>query len=268
MQMALIGGVGSIPRKYFSGGVNTTNLRQEIDIKMVDDKAMFAVLKRGLTHLWTVVGMFNAARYEWGERDVVYDDINAEEVNITEARTTLKKQGIKAFKLVGEIGTPWKLMPVYEHPNGLRIIRKQMEKGSVYTGDMRSLRELADAGRPSIVPLFFSDQEPGYYYELDLRDFGYKWLGKLGEEWLSDERRQRIISAVEQGLRYDKDHWFEHGHLHRGNILVKLNTRQENFDVRIIDFSYLHKVDLNERPILRDIRDKKQTIGFSRTCCP
>ena len=99
-----------------------------------------------------------------------------------------------------------------------------------------------------------------YYYELDLRGFGYRTLGELGKRWLSEDRRQRIMSAVAEGLRYDDRFWFDHGHLHGGNILIKLDKQGEIFDARIIDFSVLRKIDLQTSPLLQAVHAKKENV--------
>ena len=191
---------------------------------------------------------------------------------IQELRDELKKNGLNSFQQAEPIDSPAnkdKKIPVYQY-HGLKIIKKDIIKESKYgNGDIEALKELAAANRPSIVPIFFSDHDQEHFYELDLRDWGYETLSRaIGLSAITEQLRQRVTSAVQEGLRYDpmSRFWFQHGHLHNLNILVKPSGNK--LDVKIIDFKYLHKIDLETNPILKDIHDnqgkfpKMQTVSL------
>jgi len=155
-------------------------------------------------------------------------------------------------------------MLVYESPEGLRIIRKVVEQHNEDSprygnGDIEAVKELAKANRHSIVPIFFSTDK-NYYYELDLRPFGYQRINDIMNKypkWWSEERRKRISLAVEQGLRFDRQFWFIHKHLRPWNILVRIDNKGEILDVKIVDFKYLIRVNVEEIPYLKAIRDRE-----------
>ncbi len=138
---------------------------------------------------------------------------------------------------------------IYRHKEtGLEIVRKDA------TGVMDAIRLLAERKRASIVPLFFTDEE-GDYYELNLLPFGYQTLenyigGKLDN--MSDELRGQIIEAVSDGLRFDDEVWFQHGHLHERNVLLKVE-QDEVRDVKLIDFKILHTIDLADFPEIQRV---------------
>ena len=241
-----------------------------VDIDVVSGGGQSVILQKALPLKYSVlpVQAFNAppSILSGSPQEDLIAGTNIKKRDVTALQTTLEKDGIKAFRHVGIIRSSEEgvLLDVYEHTNGLKIIRKTIDQDFWDEGDMDTLKELVKAGRRPICPVVFSpSDDPDHYYELDLRDFGYQTLNALGPEWLTDGRRQQIMEAVRDGLRYDQRHWFDHGHLHGGNILIKLNEQRDIADIKIIDFSYLHKIDLEAHPFLKDIRDRKQSHFFA-----
>jgi len=192
------------------------------------------------------------------EHDLVHGGVTSENFRYT---GYLVSSNYRPLMEGGPEGIPEEyLMRVYEHRNGLKIIQKRVEEGVGYRrdGEWEAVKKLAKAKRASTVPLFIVDKEPGIFYELDLRDFKYQELTSLGADWLTDERRRKIIAAVNEGLRFDRDYWFEHGHLHGWNILIKTDDKQDINDVRIIDFTNLSEDKIADNPVLSAIRDKNK----------
>ncbi|MBF0569418.1 MAG: pentapeptide repeat-containing protein [Candidatus Omnitrophica bacterium] len=138
--------------------------------------------------------------------------------------------------------------------SGLQVIRKEMFKKN----NLNVIVELAGLGRRSIVPIFTAFNDHDHYYELDLRPFNYRTLLEIltqNKEWLTGERRRKIMAAVDEGLRFRDREWFDQGNLLPGNILIRLDRNGDITDVKIIDFKFLKKVEFAKYSFLQEIKN-------------
>ena len=112
---------------------------------------------------------------------------------------------------------------------------------------------------PWLCPTFLKD---GRVFELNLMPLGYISLREyLKHNVLSGPVRSGIINAVSKSFRYGGA-WFAHGHLHSGNIMLKVSSGGEVEDVKIIDWSLLREDETTDRRLL-DTPGGQLIIGAS-----
>jgi len=162
-------------------------------------------------------------------------------------------KGIKDFNLIGTItDSDGYRMPIYEIFPGVRIIEKTFSRINIVDsqdsiklpGAYKAIKKLQEFRRPGLVPIFFLPGDYRHYYEFDLRPFGYTPLVSVLEQDFEflDLNRTLISRAVENTFRFDNSLWFAQGHLHAGNILLKIGGNGEIEDIKFIDMEQLSPI--------------------------
>lgn len=236
-----------LPRKYFSGGVNVFGISKQLDTTGQFDTSS----SNPNLAIISVLLSQDEARHHSNQAMT-----NVEE-RIRQAATIIdqeiKVHGLKNFRLLERLSSQYgEEMNVYEF-NGFKIIKKEF-----WLEDVRVIQELSQAKKSAIVPLFFTNEFPKSYFELDLRDFGYVSFFDTSTKWVTADTLKRIRDLYKATFRSDNHIWFQHGHLHMKNILVKFSEDGGIDDFKFIDFKVLEKVNVDTNPLLMAIRDGKK----------
>ncbi|MGB2630788.1 MAG: pentapeptide repeat-containing protein, partial [Candidatus Omnitrophota bacterium] len=182
---------------------------------------------------------------------------------VVEIEKDLEESGLKNFRKVEAENAPPRIQKIiicdvaelYEHKNGLRIVRKK-----TFGWNPDAIKELCLAKQPWWCPTFSVEGDELHYFELDLTSFGYLTLNEITggkAEDLTSDIRDAVKRAVSEGARQG-DNLFIHKHLHAGNILIKLDDAGNVLDVRLIDLKLLQRARISDYKGLMALLDGKK----------
>ncbi len=139
---------------------------------------------------------------------------------------------------------------LFRHKNGLEIIQRQNEN--------EYGKEFVSAQHPWFCPIF----PPGHnvdirmMFELNLETLGYQplssmWDGKYEKDDIRVPLQAGQNKTITESIRYAVRKTFKegaekvnHGHLHGGNVLLKIDDRGRLEDIKIIDWKKITKETL------------------------
>jgi len=133
---------------------------------------------------------------------------------------------------------------------GLKILERDIQ--SLAMSRVEDIRELCRHRYPLLCPTYL----PTFFktgiddiicYELNLELLGYQSLGRYLEATggTIDDGLRDIVRRVIAGSCFGPNGRFTHGHLHRGNILVKLDATGRIADIKIIDWKLVRRKKLS-----------------------
>ncbi len=168
-----------------------------------------------------------------------FDDLWKAE-GLSEAEADLRANGLNNFEdISSQLPESISHMKLYRYKKNpqLTFFKKDVPRGKIGI-----LNDFLRDRQPAIVPTIpVSDENGAAYYELNLAPFGYQTLANFVKNkiWaITPELAKPVRIAVQQAFRA-RARWFEHGHLHPQNILVKVDSAGRILDVKLIDWDEL-----------------------------
>ncbi len=173
------------------------------------------------------------------EEPKLIEEINLwEDKRVIELAGDLKKNGLENFKKAEKKDEKIEKFRVYEHKNGLQIVKKIK-----VTADIMAMKELFSRKGRWVCPTFFIDGQEKYHYELNLIPLGYQTLSEaLGNNKIKnlDEVRVNLNRAIKKTYRRGEENFF-YAELHDENVLVKLDSEGNLKGLKFIDWDQLQQ---------------------------
>ncbi len=184
---------------------------------------------------------------------VIYDQPNSQSITqriraaakTAEAFVLERNGNLESLKAVEPIENStgnemhvYEIIPGKQGEPSINVIKRRFRALDAF----KATKALLESNRPGLIPISFLPGDQEYYYELDLRPFGYKTLdslvadhGKLGKQFGSqflESNRLKIIKAVENTFRFDSSQWFLHNDLRARSIWLRMDDYGEVEDIK------------------------------------
>ncbi len=209
------------------------------------------------------VGWGESYRERWlnlpyGHGKVIKGIDLSQDPRIIKVMSDLQTSGLKNFPKIDSDKIPNRIkdgggfVGVFEHDNGIQVLQRQNDNDYVEKFFARK--------RPWFCPVFDAGDklDKNMLFEINLEPLGYQtleniWDGKYTKDGLRTKFKENQRKQITETIRYAIKKTFKedpvrsaHGHLHFGNILVKIDNEGELEDIKIIDWKFLAKESLPE----------------------